>query len=370
MGYRAELYTLAGEVSASACLDGSFFSDAKILLSDANLLNAAVGRDIRGKGVTHGTATAILGQILSITLPFQKMIEYITVNELVQGSLTRMLPPAGCSERTVRRALHVLEREGYLIRVVSNWGRTVFYGLNLPVLVSRLREALKDVPLPKEGTTARDQRDRLDRVHAVCNRLHRWYATLIQITEKALDGIRKSLDSLRRAAGGVMAGLEESVKQAKERSAAARADRRQKKAQRSSFFHEKRGKLKGSGGDALEFWNSQVEARADQYPGFSAKSTGKMRGMMSNLLMELKGEDSPEEATRKIRDYLEDVIENWHRFAGSTIYEQKYGTPKRVPKDPSFDFFYTFRAEMKAKLADRKIWLEKNKNKVREKIKD
>lgn len=369
MGYRSELYSLAGEISASAGLEPSFFSDAKILLADANLLNAAVGRDVRGKGTNHGTATAILSQILSITLPFQKLVEFITVGELVRGSTTRMLPPAGCSERTVRRALHVLEQEGYLVRVVSDLGRTVFYGLNLPVLIERLAEALRDVPMPKEGTTAHDQRLRLERVHRICSQLHRWYATLKQLTEKALEALRESLKTLRRAAGGAMAGLQESVKQAKERSAAARADRRSRKANAASFFHEKRGKLKGSGRDALEFWNAQAEARSDQYPGFSAKSTKKMQGMMSNFLMELKDDDSPEEATRKIRNYFEDVIENWKAIGGTSIYEQKYGTHKRVPKNPSFEFFYTFRAELKAKLAERKIRLEEGKTKKREKIK-
>ncbi len=177
--------------------------------------------------------------------------------------------------------------------------------------------------------------------------MHRWYATLIQITEKALSTASARVWT---AFGGRLEELWQDC--------------------RSSFFHEKRGKLKGSGGDALEFWNSQAEARADTYPGFSAKNTGKMRGMMSNLLMELKGEDSPEEATRKIRDYLEDVIENWHRFAGSTIYEQKYGTPKRVPKTPSFEFLYTFRAEMKAKLADRKISMKEIDLNALEKIED
>jgi hypothetical protein len=194
------LYHATREMSDALDMKRGFYLHTKILLNDTNLVTEVVGREIRGKGTSAGAAARVLLHILQRTLPYNKLVEHITVQEIEQGMVNLGIPSVGGSEFTVRRALKVLVREGYLIRMTTSLSTRMVYGLNLPFIVRKINEYLESGKA-KPHTAARSQKKRGRIIGELCNRLQPWYDKLAEMGELAIYKLEEVLADLKAWCG-------------------------------------------------------------------------------------------------------------------------------------------------------------------------
>jgi hypothetical protein len=345
---RQRFYKTTRRFSDSLGLKRDFYLQTKMLLSDNSLLDT-VTKGLRGKGTSPGTASRVLRHVLARTLPFGKLIEYITAQEIAQGVPALAIPDAGCSTIAVRRSLKVLIDLGYLVEVTSDWGRAKLLGLNLPVIAEKVKAYFQDVKI-KEKTTAWTQKIRAEKLAPFCNQLHSVYNYLKQWKRLAifeLERFLKGAIGLCKKVWEKMGLVMQDIPGAKRMSKTARARQMSRKA--GAFIAEvNQEKLVFLGEAGLTFWHLQVQARPDRYPGYSAVSTRKLKGMMLNWMKELYEQGL--ESTEEQKDYMESLIENWWRIANTPFLTHKNNAGRVVPRTPDFEFFYTYRKELIYKL--------------------
>ena len=172
----------------------------------------------------------------------------------------------------------------------------------------------------------------------ICKRLHCFYREVVKLTT---DSLYTFTQEIRRMGRRIMSTLEEMTYEAKMKMQQVRSEKRMKSANKS---------MKSSGG--LNFWHEQAELRKDLFPKYKAKNTGMLRGMMTNLVIELEeqeGLDTP----RKIQDRFEEIIDGWEDIAGMAFTSLKTGGARRVPNTPVFEYYYAYRTELDAILGRR-----------------
>ncbi len=343
MNIRQKLYATTKEISDTLNLKRDVFFDTKILLMDNNLLSEVAGRDLRGKGTSAGTAVKVLDHILARTIPYNKTIEYITAEEIAQGMPKLSIPSAGVSQRTIARCLPVLEREGYLIRLTTNWGKSVLYGLNLPYIINRLQRFFEGVDI-KPNTTASRQKERLGRLIRICNWLQKWYNRIKEMGNIALWEIDKKIKELREWGRRNMANLKEAIKTVKETKT-----QRQVKGYRSSgakpiLEEEKEGEVKVRPKRALDLWHS-IAMQTGDYPGYAPLSTGKIIGQMKHWINELKKQGLDEE---QLRSRISVIVENWKKIKDRQFLTIEKNMSRTTPRFPDFNFYFVHRREMAA----------------------
>ena len=197
---RACLYHATREMSDALELKRGFFLHAKILLNDTGLLNEVVGKELRGKGTSAGTAGRVLQHVLHRTLPYNKLVEHITVKEIQEGMVTLAIPSVGGHEVTTKRCLKALLQEGYLIRMSASVDRRMVYGLNLPFIVRKIAEYIRKGKI-KVDTSADQQKKRCVAIGRICNQLQPWYDHLKEIGVLTLYKLDKVLAELKAWCG-------------------------------------------------------------------------------------------------------------------------------------------------------------------------
>lgn len=322
---RTTAFMLAGELSAATSLeDNTFFADVRILVR--NRLNRLTAH--LKKGTTPSNAAACLAHVVERTCKYGKPFENIIGAEFAQGIDKTEAPGMHCSIPAVRRAVNALVADGLLVRIRTDYGKMCFYGLNIPTIIERI-SCFYDQTTPK-GPTQIQQHARFARVREICNRLHFYYDQIRSIISENLYGFHKQIKELARRA---MKNLAESIKGAQRE---AQDTRDRKRSARASKYG-----MAGAGG--MDFWNAQVEARKERWPHFRATSTKREHGMMTNYVKELQEQDGLE-TVRQIQIHLEDIIEFWP--SQRTFTSVKTSGARRVPTEPSFEFFYAHRREM------------------------
>jgi hypothetical protein len=345
---RQSFYETTRQFSESLGLERDFYLQTKILLSDNSLLDS-VTKGLRGKGTSPGTASRVLRHVLARTLPFGKLIEYITAQEIARGMPALAIPDAGCSTIAVRRSLKVLIDLGYLVEVTSDWGRAKLLGLNLPVIAEKLNGYFRDVKI-KEASTAWVQKDRAEKLSSFCNQLHSVYNYLKQWKQLAifeLERFLKGAVGLCKKAWEKMGNFTQNAVNGTQRKARGVSLRRMEK-KAGVFMGERNNERVFFSNAGLSFWHLQVKLRPDRYPGYSAVSTKKVKGMMRNWMKELFEQGL--ESTEAQKEYMESLIDNWWRVANTPFLNYKNNASRVVPRTPDFEFFYTYRRELTYKL--------------------
>lgn len=350
---RACLYHATREMSDALELKRGFYLHAKILLNDTNLLNQVVAEEIRGKGTSAGTAGRVLQHVLHRTLPYNKLVEHITVKEIQEGMVTLAIPSAGGSERTVRRALNVLVQEGYLIRMEASIEQRRVYGLNLPFIVRKIAEYM-DKGKVKPNTTAGEQKKRCSVIGQICNRLQPWYDHLKEIGVLALYRLDEILAELKAWCGrnlNLMGTARQMIKSGQEKAQEAKVRRLRKQAEKPLVYkdsEEEKTTVKPRQG--LDYWRLMLELRKDKYHGGIPIPTGKTIGQMKHWLKELaEVHEMPDD---EIKAWIEDIVEHWSRIKGWNFQTGEKGYHRTVPDSPDFPFYYAHRRELDPRIKD------------------
>jgi len=355
---RACLYHATREMSDALDIKRGFFLHAKILLNDTNLLDQVVSRDIRGRGTSANTARKVLNHILHRTLPYNKLLEHVTARQIAGGMVSLSLSDGGVHPETIRRALQVLVREGYLIMLTTSVDRNRVYALNLPVIVEKIKDYLASGRI-KPGTTAAKQKKRAEVVGEICKRLQPWYDLIMRLGELVLYQLDTFLVKYRdwcRRRLNLMGTARQIVKTVKEKKREARLKRLRRAAEKPLYVqHVEQDETQEAvtlyPRRGLDYWRLMVELRNDRYKGGIPIPTGKTIGQMKNWLRELK--DVHEMDDHAIKEWIENIVDHWDRLAGWHFQTGEKGWHRVVPPNPDFGFYYAHRREMDPQILNR-----------------
>lgn len=353
-----------------------------------------LGKYLDSKSVTKGPARAILKVISVKTLAFQKPYEMLNARTFIEGD--EFVAGIGAvTTRTVTNGMRRL-READLICAFHRQGSDWYYALNLAPLFDFLTQWFSK-PLDDDATSSERARYALwaellklkdlfpamiATVKALAGRVFRDYgkfaaeakeamAQAVAVVEQKADAV---VEAVKEVAETVKEAVTQKIEQAKEVvmnladalkqvPKGSQVQREKLRAKSDQPFFDKKGRPIGR--VALAFWHTKVRDYPERYGAYYETSTSKMVGQMSNLLNELKAQDKNED---EIRQYLTDLIENWHRpmFDNRkiliTMQDEKPGVlPKSwhvfIPEMPEFPFYYPNRVAV-----SRQVFASINRN--------
>ena len=334
-------YTLNRELSDIPELPAEFWTKARFTLDKH--INVIVDH-CKGCGSSHRIITDVLYHVFHRTVPFSKVVEQITYKEIRDGIPSLLIRSSGMSKPSAYNTLKALSREGILVKATADWGRSVSYGLNLPKIFGLIWEAVKD-SCPKKGTPADEERERIRFLKEATEKIAFFYDMVKEIAVSTYDCLWREVCNIRNKFGEKMGRLKETIVEAAERSKKASARRIEK---RGAYPLFEDGKPKG--GRLVDFFNGAAMKRKEDYPGFVPVKTGKLCGMASNWLNELKAEFESEAA---IRGFVEDVVENWKSIAGTPFTAGEYNFEKVVKDVPDLAFLYRWRKDLRPLIVKR-----------------
>lgn len=252
-------------------------------------------------------------------------------------------------------------------------GFPTLYALNVPRVVEHIRARIASVPADRGHKRVRSTRTMWAKVEGVLHLIERAHHRTMALVKSTVENLKtygaKAAEILvqavaeveEKAAAVVEEAAEvvvEKVEKAKDaemnladaikavaNGSQAKDAKLRKKSGQPLF--DKKGKPIGR--IALAFWHTKVGDYPKLYGAYQETSTSKMVGQMNNLLNELKAQGKDED---EVRQYLTDLIENWHRpmFDNRQILItiEKDGKPKswpvQIPEMPEFTFYYPNRA--------------------------
>jgi len=324
--HRAACFAFAGDMTAVSGIEREDVFAASNVLLDRGLLDVAInGRKFRGRGTSNGVVHRVLRSICLRSLPFGKLFEQITVDEIIHGKPQLGVFPTHDSRRTVERALSVLVEDGYLVKFSADSGRRVFLGLNLPKVLEDILSMFDTIKVTSSVT---------DKALQEVRRLSGCFRAVVRFYDAIKGAVIRSLREFRNKVEGIMETLKEAVAGAVARAEAVKVAKRAKKASRP---YDKDPSA------ALEEWNRQVEMREGDYPGYLPHATVKDKSMMKALIKEFRAKGHDDE---KIREIIETVIERWRHYRECGFQASGTGYHKSVPVNPDFAFFYNHRRDL------------------------
>jgi|GEM_PF-3818612 len=331
--HRSTCFTFASDLTALSGVAREEVFAAHTVLIERNLLNNLVESvRFRGLGTSNGVAARLMQRICARSLAFGKLVEQITVDEIVEGK--RQLGVAGMadSRRTVERGLSVLVDMGLVVRFSADAGRRVFYGVNLPKVLADIQALF--APVRMTSPVAEKALHEVKRLSGIFQPVAWLYGAIKDVVIKSFYEFKSQLAQAVEKCGGVMSKLSEAVRGAVARADSAKNARRARKAARP---YDK------DPAAALEEWNRQVEMRADLYPQYLPHATAKDKSMMKALLKELRAKGYDDD---KVRELIEAVVDSWSRYreVGFQCADTSY--QKSLPRVPDFAFFYRYRREL------------------------
>jgi hypothetical protein len=371
MSYASPAYDLGNEIGTESTLkSSSVYRDIFSLLMTFNGVDHLMYTVSGAKSRAHGF---IMRAVAMRTLDRKKPFECIRVRQLLDGMPINKQSQADCSERTLRRGLHNLCKEGLLVRFTSEDGCDCFYALNVEEIMKRLKSYIDKLSATSSAKAAgalyksvieSDDFRKLtkiikyfagrvidDIVKFKCKIAKLMRAVLqdvVEIPVRAADAVQTATTvtchAVQNIGRTVVANLAQNVANAKNTACEA-ANKRQSSIAGRTILNEQTGFIDAAAGMAL--WHKEVRD-ADSYRGYVEKTTSKVNGMMKNWLKELKAQGYDEPG---IRDLIKSCVQGWE----GTVQSQKKipgvsktGKPYQTEmmRTPDFEFYYAHRTAL------------------------
>jgi hypothetical protein len=316
-------YDASRNLSMVPGLQNSVFQATDALLRANGGLQFCVGR-IRGGGCSESGAAAILHHVLMRTLRFNKLFEHIRVREIMNGMQELSVAPVPLCDRQVRRSLDVLVERGFLVELKGDGGKAQFLGLNLPFIISRLRERWQGATFRTEAGNMIHERLQVAS-EAFGESMRRFYEF---VHNKAVGCWDAFLEEAREAFGGILSRMRSAMN-----------DASSSVGRESNTLEERRGEPSLNGNTGVRCWKKLMEDAGYSEAIAINERTG---GMMKNYLKELRANGMRDE---QIREYFRRIVEGWARISGMPFEtrDQKRAT---APAIPEFEYFYKHRSAL------------------------